>query len=294
MPEAVSRAPAGEPNAARVVASAVRLHWRRTRDELAKVAEDGDGASVHDLRVALRRLLAALEIAEALDAHAGRKIVRRLERLLAALSPLRDLEVEAETLGGMTAREPLLAEVVSELEDRRTTLAKNLSRKLGRVEPDELEIGLEKAVKTLELGAGAPQAVRLLALAAVARCYSKFDRRRRAIARADRHALHRVRVAFKRYRYAVEITLPLLPPSADRGLVRMKHFQDELGAIQDATVLIATLARLAPFRRRKGSEHGRTLVAALERNLRERIRSMLGTLAAQVAVDPPVFSDLFG
>jgi CHAD domain-containing protein len=51
------------------------------------------------------------------------------------------------------------------------------------------------------------------------------------------------RVAFEQYRYAVEIALPLLPPGAEHGFDAMKHFRDEVGAIQDARVL-GTVARL--------------------------------------------------
>jgi CHAD domain-containing protein len=294
MPKAAARTPDPTPNAARVVAAAIRLQWRRARDELTRAVHQGDGAEVHDLRVALRRLLAALELAAALDLPPPHKMVRRLARLLTALSPLRDLEVEKKTLERLSERVPVLADAAVELERRRAVLAEAVTRKLAHFEHDETERSLEAVAHLLEREVDAKQVRRLLALGAVAGCYAKFDRRRRALEGADHDAVHRARIAFKQYRYAVEVTLPLLPPGAERGLAAMKHFQDELGAIQDASVLIRTLARFAPFRRRKGEPEARALLASLEREQELRVHRILAAFKAQVAADPPAFSEIFG
>lgn len=294
MPKAAARSPDATPKAARVVAAALRQHWRRARDELTRAMHQGNDASVHDLRVALRRLLAALDLAAALASPAPRKIVRRLARLLAALSPLRDLEVEKKTAESLSRRVPVLADAVAELERRRAALADVLTSKFEHFECEETERSLEAVAHRLEGAVDAEQVRRLLALGAVAGCYSKFDRRRRALESADHHAIHRTRVAFKQYRYLVEVALPLLPPSAERCLGAMKHFQDELGAIQDASVLIATLSRLAPFRRRKGEPEARALLASLAREQELRVHRVLAAFRAQVAADPPAFSEIFG
>jgi CHAD domain-containing protein len=283
-----------EPNAARVVASAVRLHWRRSQSELAKFAAHGNGAHAHDLRVALRRLLSALDLAAAFDTPAPPKLVRRLERTLRSLSPLRDLEVEKRTLQSMAEHATELTDIAAELEHERAALARGLSKKLGRFETAETELGLERTAKKLELEALSSQAAKLIVLARVAGAYAKFDHRRRAVSGGDHHALHRARIAFKQYRYVVEAAMPLLAARAARDLVLMKQFQDELGAIQDASVLLATLRRLRPFRRRSGTERGRALLAALERDQKLRVRSMTGVLAAQAGANPPAFSEIFG
>jgi CHAD domain-containing protein len=294
MPKAAPRPTDPAVNAARVIASAVRHQWARSRDEMAKAVHQGGMARVHDLRVALRRLLSALELAEAIGAPAPDKVVRRLERALGSLSPLRDLEVERQTLDGMSEREPALADIALALEERRASLANALTKKLGRFQRGETERSLEHTASRLELETDSKQAVKQLVLGGVARRYAKFDQRRRAIADADHEALHRVRIAFKKYRYAVEVALPLLPPSAERCLAAMKHFQNELGAIQDASVLLHTLHRLARMRRSKTSKRRRALLALLKREQHQRVQVMLGALAAQVAADPPAFSEIFG
>jgi len=288
---------AGDPatatrNAARVVASAVRTHWKRTRDELMKVCAPRVGLEVHDLRVALRRLLAALELAECLDVRVPAKTAKALERLLSALSPLRDLEVQKQTLERLGENQPELLKIAERLEQRRAVLSRRVLQKLDAFAPELVERALEHSAETLETEAVVPQVTRILLLAAIVRRYVKFDRRRRAVAGSDRHALHGVRVAFKKYRYAVEIARPLLPRQAERALTAMKLFQDELGAIQDAGVLIDTLSSTKPLGR--DAKALQVLLGGLKNEQRRRIEAMVIALGAQVTAHPPAFSEPFG
>jgi CHAD domain-containing protein len=133
----------------------------------------------------------------------------------------------------------------------------------------------------------------MLALAALARRYDKFDRRRRAVTAADPGALHRARVAFKRYRYAVEVAAPLLPEPAQSIVPSMKRFQDELGAIQDATVLIDTLSHARRPKRARQSAGIDSMLERLERERAEHLERALAALRAQMVASPPAFSEPF-
>jgi CHAD domain-containing protein len=281
------------PDGAALVASALRLRSGRSLSELAKFAALGDDARAHAPRVALRRLLAVLELAAALDVPAPRKLVRRLERALASLSPLRDLEVQKKALAAMTDDEPELAASATELEHERAALARSLSKELARFATAHVERALEKTAERLEALPSPPSAVKLVLLARVERAYTKFARRRRAVCGGDPRGLHRARVAFKQYRYVVEAAMPFLPARAARELPLMKELQDELGGLQDTSVLLATLRRAASFRRRLGAKRTRTLLARLERQHELRAQSMGRALAAQAAADPPAFSRIF-
>ena len=281
------------PQGAPLVASALRLHWRRSQSELAKFAARGDRARAHDLRVALRRLLAVLELAAALDVPASRKPVRRLERTLSSLSPLRDLEVEKKALEAMSDDEPELAELAVELEHERAALARRLSEKLGRFRTAQTERALQATAERLDALPPAPDAIKIVVLARVERAYTKFARRRSSVCGADHAALHRARVAFKQYRYVVEAAMPFLPARAARELLLMKELQDELGGIQDTSVLLEALRRFPSFRRRLGAKRARVLLAALERNQELRVQSMARVLTAQAVAEPPAFSQIF-
>ena len=70
--------------------------------------------------------------------------------------------------------------------------------------------------------------------------------RRTALDPAHPEALHRMRLAFKRYRYAAEVLLPLFPEATEETAKRLHAFQTLLGTIHDCDVL---LAEGATFRR---------------------------------------------
>src|SRR5690242_4343518 len=56
---------------------------------------------------------------------------------------------------------------------------------------------------------------------------------RRQIRRSAPRTIHRMRVAFKRFRYTAELLQPILPEFTPQRLERMKDFQDAAGKIQD-------------------------------------------------------------
>jgi triphosphatase len=257
-----------------------------------KVCSPRVGLEVHDLRVALRRLLAALQVAECLDVRVPAKTAKTLEHLLRALSPLRDLEVQKQTLERLGEDQPELLPIAERLEQRRSGLARRVGQKLDEFAPELIERSLEHTAETLETEGVVPQVARILLLAAIVRRYVKFDRRRRAVAGSDRHALHGVRVAFKKYRYAVEIAEPLLPRQTERVLTAMKLLQDELGAIQDAGVLIDMLSSAKP--RGGDAKAVQLLLGGLKHEQRRRIEAMVIALRAQVSAAPPAFSEIFG
>jgi CHAD domain-containing protein len=278
-------------DATRIVANSVRTHWQSARTALDKFAKEADGSGLHDLRVGLRRLVAALELASALDAEPPRPVVRDLRRLLGSLSPLRDLQVQEKTLERLAASEPALSKTLGKLARERKRAAHALAKGASRFPTERCERALARCGEQLTKDATTPSVTRVIALAAVARAYKKFDQRRRCIDGTDHDALHRVRVAFKRYRYAVEIASPLLPEHAQGVIASMKRFQDELGAIQDASVLIETLSQLkAP---KVSRDAGTPPLELLERERAEHVARTLESLRAQLAATPPAFSEPF-
>jgi CHAD domain-containing protein len=61
---------------------------------------------------------------------------------------------------------------------------------------------------------------------------------RRQIRRSVPKTIHRMRIAFKRFRYTAELLQPFLPDFTQQRLQRMKDFQGAAGNIQDVAVLL--------------------------------------------------------
>jgi CHAD domain-containing protein len=101
-------------------------------------------------------------------------------------------------------------------------------------------------IADLTASAGAPLVQNRLAAAvirATARAFAEAMERRKAIDLADLRTVHQTRVAFKRFRYMVEVLSPGLTGLSKRQLRALAHYQRKMGIIQDLQVMQACLPR---------------------------------------------------
>jgi CHAD domain-containing protein len=76
-------------------------------------------------------------------------------------------------------------------------------------------------------------------------------------------SIHKMRVAFKKFRYMAEIAAPCFPKLSPERLEAMHAYQDRMGTIQDLDTLLRTMAE---FRR----QSGRTSMLVVENEIRRR------------------------
>ena len=207
-----------------------------------------DEEAVHDLRVSIRRLLALLNLLPwvAPDLRRRKKLRRRLKRQLAGLGALRDTQV---TLAAVKSLDKplagkqlfcayLLKQEHSQLHDSRQSLqefpAGKVSRQLRK---------MRKKLGKQSVGVNGGKGLRR----AVEAAYARVLARHRLVQKGDMASIHRVRVAFKRFRYAVEVVQQLAPAFdqglrfPDKTLQAMRSYQTLLGNVQDIEVMLATL-----------------------------------------------------
>jgi CHAD domain-containing protein len=195
-----------------------------------------DAENLHEHRVAARRVRAYLRAArQYLDPASWRSLAGPLADLGQVTGPARDLDVllerlrdelagldEADRLGGET----IVARVELERESARHRL-------LGGLNGDEYRIVLSRLRLPLRMTEG----VDAIPLERITR--KEVRRLVRAVDRLgkypDEDALHKLRIALKRTRYAAE----LAPPTGKAGrsfLAKAKSLQGLLGEHQDAIV----------------------------------------------------------
>ena len=184
----------------------VRAHAR-------DVARGAQVAPVHDLRVATRRLRAALQLF-----GAPRKESDRVKRLQDALGAVRDAQLHDQFLGGeLPARRRKLSTVLRHFL-REARQLERLWRGQASLEPrgrlggQRLRADLRKRLRAID---------RLVAAAA-----EKMD---------ARHA-HRLRIAVKKLRYRAELVQQALPQAIDALLEAITPLQDTLGELHDLDV----------------------------------------------------------
>ncbi|HQQ63837.1 MAG TPA: CHAD domain-containing protein [Pseudomonadales bacterium] len=197
---------------------------------------------VHDLRVAIRRLLALLELLHRLQlAKRHRKLRRRLQQQLKGLGDLRDTQV-------MCAALPVDSFFTRDLHAREQQLLAAANSAAKKFPSARLFRRFEKirvrlaALDDASVGLAFESCCDLVdeAFAVVLARHAEADI-------ASPASIHRERIAFKRFRYSAEIAcqLGLAPRSR---LARLRTYQTLLGAIQDADVLLVAMEQAAPVR----------------------------------------------
>jgi CHAD domain-containing protein len=242
-------------------------------------ARAGDVTSVHQARVATRRLREALPLIT--RGSSLRKHRRRVRRLTRALGPVRELDVALLTLdefddrqgtapsrsgrqqgtapsrsgrqqGTAPSRSGRQGEVPragilslqQAIRQERTRMQVDMRRTIDRTRLPKLSEKLVAAARKRDKESPGPRTVDPKQLAAARdRAARRAERLRIKIENAAAiylaDRLHEVRIAAKKLRYALEIVRDLSRSRATARILTLKRAQDLLGRIHDLEVLIA-------------------------------------------------------
>jgi CHAD domain-containing protein len=206
--------------------------------------DDFSTDAIHDLRTSIRRLLAILEVAAFVTSAAKtEKISDRLKEQLDGCSDLRDIQVMLDTLAKHINTLPQLGPFQAYLRKREKRRQRFVEKHIQDIKPGGVSKRLKKiraAVQDLsagEVSGKLPQAVDEAHLTVLHR-YGEIDPTQPA-------SIHRLRVAFKKFRYIVEAIHPCLPNFPETLLERMQKYQTRMGDVHDIEVLLKTLAKFA-------------------------------------------------
>jgi CHAD domain-containing protein len=203
---------------------------------------------VHDLRVATRRLAAAVRIVKTIDARlACRKLGKTLRQLRRLCGEARDLDVRQQFLCNVAERSPEAAGltfVIARGNRRRADLQEELERELPDLEGQVRERS-ERLVAAMWTALAAPQegTPATFAEAGRAALQRELERLRLAAAgwaetspaEAPTQDLHQLRIACKKFRYAAEVFSAAMPFAFREELYpRLQDVQSVLGDLQDA------------------------------------------------------------
>lgn len=215
---------------------------------------------VHDVRVAIRRLLVALDLATSTGQTPRPRTRRRLKRLLDGLSPLRDTEVQLKALPPLATSHPQAEELGKVLRARKRDLEREAAKQLAKFEIEDFERDLQLISGALSTAEEIPPGEVLEAALAgeLAKRHLRAARDWQAASAQDPKSLHRVRLSLKGYRYALDALVPILPGAARELSARVARLQDQLGVAHDAHVLAETARESA---KAHGARHQRQLEA---------------------------------
>jgi CHAD domain-containing protein len=268
------------PKLAAILIDSLAQRWRKYLKELRRCKRSFSEESVHDLRVATRRLISTLLIIEILcPDQRVRVLERRLKKLFDALSPLRDTQVQMMTLEKKVAQYPELETLMTILKVRERTLMAKIAVKIMKIDTGMLSraVSAIKSVVRKHFARPMMQKVGMNAVlgAAAGKFVTAASFKDDVVATQPR-TIHRARIAFKKLRYTLEALLPLLPTMNKARLKAMDTYQTRMGNIQDVEVLSAMVHNFAA----KRTLASRRKLSAFRRELLQQKRALIADYTA--------------
>ena len=236
-------------------------------------ALDGDVEGVHQARVATRRLREVLPLVDG----DGRRATGRIRTAGRHLGKVRELDVMSSLLDSLGSRIPTTtaAELHSAsqiLRTRRLESRREMVKALERLNLAELRDETVKDVSHWRWMS------RIRHGDWATRIWERvLERGDKAAAQAQRtHAVylpnraHRVRVAIKKFRYALEVASETGLWRAETALKDLRRLQNMLGDVHDLQMLANTIVELTPVPGDGVPERRSVLTAILEHDLAQR------------------------
>ncbi|MBM3462071.1 MAG: CHAD domain-containing protein [Armatimonadetes bacterium] len=249
--------------------------WKTVEKTLRRAAKKITPDRVHDARVAIRRMDALLELLKSVaPARAAAKLRKRLCKPLQRLGPVRDLHVQAEALAALSAEYPQMDGVIARHARQEKKAVRDAREYAESLRIKRLRKRWRAVVEEvgLQLANARQDRHRAFAIAALDQSFARVSECRRAISSTDLGSIHRMRVAFKRFRYKAEVLQPLLRRAGPRLMSAMQSFQTRMGEVNDLHVLVGTITALRGKDARLGpvlDELNRGLMLAADGFVRE-------------------------
>ncbi len=233
--------------------------------------------AVHDLRVAIRRLVAAIDLLSTVVPASELGTVRQqLKGALKRMGRLRDVQVQLLAVKKLSEEFPGLDAFSTVLMLRERKALGRVAHGLPKLPTRRMQQLISLAARRFK-GSLRSRAVRTAAGQALqgslAGTFLRTVEARRAMTSQDPRTIHRLRIAFKKFRYATEI----LSRDVERDHHKsMNDFQTIMGNIRDTEILIESIKGLkvrTPLRSRtvmRGKGISTADLARILRRLRRR------------------------
>jgi CHAD domain-containing protein len=185
-----------------------------------------------------------------------KKMARAFKDQLDEFDDLRDTQVILGELSTILQELPQLDDFERHLRSHEEQMFKDLHKELKQRDTSEIADWIRKTRDALE--EETPTNLKALILDAVDDAFLDVRQRLGWVDVARSATIHRVRVAFKAFRYMVEIVHPLVKDFPPTIIKQMNEYQTLMGNIQDAEVFAGTLADFAahaPFADQDAVQH---------------------------------------
>lgn len=227
-------------------------------NELNRLRNEWTPNSIHDMRVACRRLRTALRVfSPNLNLEISESLDKWLKKFMRAFNELRDTDVQGELIGTIKKRVPVLVRgkfgcMEGFLKRKKKKLDASLKKRVRTLsETSELPVPLPEFTCTdkTPFGKTALKTLEKELLEAV----NRYKMVPWGSPENSASFLHSLRIQIKRLRYGIELYQEYLGVEIKDFLAKLKTVQDLLGNIHDCDVFAGVLGTL--FERREAGRH---------------------------------------
>jgi len=225
------------------------LEWRK------EALDWSDPEGVHSMRVASRRLRSMLrDFLPHLPKRSFASALKQFKRLADALGEVRDQDVAIQVLEEIEKKAPAehaaaLKQFIEKRKELRERHRNELQVLLSKNELKKLESDFTTAIEEATATAQRkrkrvtpPPAFTIVAQEIIRDRLKEVEKRSDALFRPlDVEALHQLRIATKRLRYAIELLVPCFPGSITAHAKRAARIQTALGDLHDCDSWILSI-----------------------------------------------------
>ena len=235
-------------NAQNLLLDSLNTRWNKYKAELKTCRQEFSEEAVHDFRVAARRLLSCLDLLRVVTQDPKIQKMRRiLKDQLDDLDDLRDIQVLLADLSEIIHETPVHHPFQEHLRHKEKQLLRVARKDIKALKIANLSRRIQKLNKTLKAFKHTDLAATFLSV--VDEAYAIVNQRYALVDPNQSATIHRLRIAFKKFRYMIEAIYPVLQNFPADFLKRMHEYQAAMGDIQDMEVALQELAdfgELAP------------------------------------------------
>ena len=219
----------------------LNTRWDKYKAELKTCRQEFSEAAVHDFRVAARRLLASLDLLRAVIRDPRIQKTRRiLKEQLDDLDDLRNIQALLADISETIHETPVLQPYQEYLQHKEKKLLRAARKGIKSVKIESLSKRIRKLNQTIQAIKQADLDMSLFST--IDEAYAIVNQRYALVDPVQPATIHRVRLAFKKFRYMIEAIYPILQNTPADYLKRMHDYQVTMGDIQDMEVALQELA----------------------------------------------------
>jgi CHAD domain-containing protein len=227
---------------ANLLLEAVEKGWNEFQIRFKLYRHEASEESVHDLRVASRRLLSVIELLRGIAPYPRLQRLRKyLKDQLNSYDELHDTQVMIVEICKILEELPEAEPFLGYLEKHKKHLLRVAEKKADQLNLGNLKKRIGLIHKVLEKLVEKDERLNDHLLRVVDDAYSLVLNRMEILDPGQIATIHRLRIAMKKFRYLVEIVYPQVQGYPVGTLDLMHEFQNVMGDIHDIEILLTTM-----------------------------------------------------